>query len=156
MSQIELIIFTSIVLFITFSLGWLARILIEKLSHKSSRTPTGDRLMAESFHKSEIDHALIFNQLKKRDTELTSKLAQAQAELKATMDGLHDARIEIETLKEISEKTKKDKKIIEAMIKGDKLIAFGQSRRGTKTKDTYSLNGFAKAFNKIKIGRAHV
>ena len=46
-------------------------------------------------------------------------------------------------------KTRKDKKIIEAMIKGDKLIAFGQSRRGTKTKDTYSLNGFAKAFNKI-------
>jgi len=26
------------------------------------------------------------------------------------MDGLHNARIEIETLKEISEKTKKDKK----------------------------------------------
>ena len=46
-------------------------------------------------------------------------------------------------------KTKKDKKIIEAMIKGDKLIAFGQSRRGTKTKDTYSLKGFAKALNKI-------
>ena len=110
MSQIELIIFTSIVLFITFSLVWLARILIEKLSHKSSRAPTGDRLMAESFHKSETDHALIVNQLKKRDTELTSKLAQAQAELKATMDGLHNARIEIETLKEISQKTKKDKK----------------------------------------------
>ena len=91
-------------------MGWLARILIEKLSHKSSRTPTGDRLMAESFHKSETDHALIVNQLKKRDTELTSKLAQAQAELKATMDGLHNARIEIETLKEISQKTKKDKK----------------------------------------------
>ena len=45
-------------------------------------------------------------------------------------------------------KTKKDKKIIEAMIKGDKLVAFGQSRRGTKTKDTYSLNGFAKALIK--------
>ena len=110
MSQIELIIFTSIVLFITFSLGWLARILIEKLSHKSSRTPTGDRLMAESFHKSETDHALIVNQLKKRDTELTNKLAQAQAELKATMDGLQNARVEIENLKEISQKTKKDKK----------------------------------------------
>ena len=46
-------------------------------------------------------------------------------------------------------KTSKDKKIIEAMIKGDKLTAFGQSRRGTKTVDTYSLNGFAKAFSKI-------
>ena len=45
--------------------------------------------------------------------------------------------------------TKKDKKIIEAMIKGNKLVAFGQSKRGTKTKDTYSLNGFAKALNKI-------
>ena len=46
-------------------------------------------------------------------------------------------------------KTKKDKKIIEAMIKGDKLTAFGTSKRGTKTKDTYSLDGFAKAFNRI-------
>ena len=46
-------------------------------------------------------------------------------------------------------KTKKDEKIIKAMIKGNKLAAFGQSKRGTKTKDTYSLNGFAKAFNKI-------
>ena len=110
MSQIDLIIFTSIVLFITFSLGWLARILIEKLSHKSPRTPTGDRLMAESFHKAETDHALIVDQLKKRDTELKNKLAQAQAELKATMDGLHNARVEIENLKEISQKTKKDKK----------------------------------------------
>ena len=46
-------------------------------------------------------------------------------------------------------KTKKDEKIIKAMIKGNKLAAFVQSKRGTKTKDTYSLNGFAKAFNKI-------
>tara|TARA_X000000950_G_scaffold205367_1_gene247053 strand:- start:467 stop:838 length:372 start_codon:yes stop_codon:yes gene_type:complete len=46
-------------------------------------------------------------------------------------------------------KTEKDKKIIKAMIKGDKLTAFGKSKRGTNTKDTYSLKGFAKAFNKI-------
>ena len=46
-------------------------------------------------------------------------------------------------------KIKKDKKIIEAMIKGNKLTAFGKSKRGTNTKDTYSLNGFAKALNKI-------
>jgi hypothetical protein len=66
--------------------------------------------MAESFHKAETDHVLIVDQLKKRDKELTNKLAQAQAELKATMDGLHNARVEIENLKEISQKTKKDKK----------------------------------------------
>ena len=35
------------------------------------------------------------------------------------------------------------------MIKGDKLTAFGNLKRGTKTKDTYSLNGLQKPFNKI-------
>ena len=47
-------------------------------------------------------------------------------------------------------KAKEDKKIIEEMIKGDSLVALGKSRRGTKTKDVYSLDGFAKAFNKIQ------
>ena len=46
-------------------------------------------------------------------------------------------------------KTKKDKKIIKAMLKGNKLIALGESKRGTKTKDIYSLSGFTKAFNEI-------
>ena len=46
-------------------------------------------------------------------------------------------------------KTKKDKKIINAMINGNELVALGKSKRGTKTKDIYSLIGFAKAFNEI-------
>ena len=46
-------------------------------------------------------------------------------------------------------KTQKDKKIIKAMLKGNKLIALGESKRGTKTKDIYSLSGFTKAFNEI-------
>ena len=46
-------------------------------------------------------------------------------------------------------KTKKDKKIIDAMIKGNKLVALGKSKRGTKTKDIYSLSGFGKAYNEI-------
>lgn len=46
--------------------------------------------------------------------------------------------------------TKTDKEIINQMIKGDTLIALGKSKRGTDTKDTYSLKGFLKAFKKIK------
>ena len=46
-------------------------------------------------------------------------------------------------------KIKKDKKIINAMINGNELVALGKSKRGTKTKDIYSLIGFKKAFNKI-------
>jgi len=46
-------------------------------------------------------------------------------------------------------KTKTDKQIINEMTKGSKLIALGKSKRGTSTKDTYSLSGFTKAFKKI-------
>ena len=97
MNQFDLIIFTSIVLFVTFCLGWLAHLLIAKLGHKSDRNQTGE-------------HANIVDKLKERDAELTNKLAQAQAELSATMDGLHNARIEIENLRENSKKTQKNKK----------------------------------------------
>ncbi len=41
-------------------------------------------------------------------------------------------------------------KVIEAMKKGNVLIAEGTSNRGTETKDTYSLVGFTKAFKKVK------
>ena len=110
MSQFDLIIFTSIVLFATFCSGWLAHLLIAKLGHKSERTQTGEQAMAEAFHKSETEHANIVDKLKERDAELTNKLAQAQAELSATMDGLHNARIEIESLRESSKKNQKNNK----------------------------------------------
>ena len=35
------------------------------------------------------------------------------------------------------------------MLKGNKLVALGESKRGTKTKDIYSLSGFTKAFNEV-------
>ena len=110
MSQFDLIIFTSIVLFVTFCSGWLAHLLIAKLGHKSERTQTGEQATAEAFHKSETEHANIVAKLKERDAELTNKLAQAKAELSATMDGLHNARIEIESLRESSKKNQKNNK----------------------------------------------
>ena len=110
MNQFDLIIFTSIVLFVTFCLGWLAHLLIAKLGHKSDRNQTGEHAMAETFYKSETEHANIVDKLKERDAELTNKLAQAQAELSATMDGLHNARVEIESLRESSKKTQKNNK----------------------------------------------
>ena len=110
MSQFDLIIFTSIVLFVTFCLGWLAHLLIAKLGHKFEKNQTGEHAIAVAFHKSEAEHANIVDKLKERDAELTNKLAQAKAELSATMDGLHNARIEIESLREKSKKPQKNKK----------------------------------------------
>ena len=45
--------------------------------------------------------------------------------------------------------TDKDNEVIYAMKKGIKLFVFGISSRGTKTIDTYTLNGFTTAYNKL-------
>ena len=42
-----------------------------------------------------------------------------------------------------------DKKLVEAMKKGERMIVEGVSARGTKTKDTYSLAGFTGAYKAI-------
>lgn len=42
-----------------------------------------------------------------------------------------------------------DKKLIEAMKRGERMIVEGTSLRGTKTKDTYSLRGFSGAYKAI-------
>ena len=45
--------------------------------------------------------------------------------------------------------TRNDDKVIYAMKKGIELIVSGISQRGTKTIDTYTLNGFTIAYNKL-------
>ena len=42
-----------------------------------------------------------------------------------------------------------DPKLVDAMRKGATMIVEGESQRGTKTKDTYSLSGFTAAYKKI-------
>ena len=50
---------------------------------------------------------------------------------------------------------KVDKEMVEAMKRGSRMVVHGTSSRGTKTKDTYSLNGFSNAYraisNKCKV-----
>ncbi len=45
--------------------------------------------------------------------------------------------------------TKDDKDIVNAMKRGSRMIINGTSAKGTKTKDTYSLNGFTSAYKAI-------
>ena len=42
-----------------------------------------------------------------------------------------------------------DRRLVQAMIKGNKMIVKGVSWRDTRTTDTYSLKGFTKAYQKI-------
>ncbi len=39
-----------------------------------------------------------------------------------------------------------DQALVKAMIRGNDMVVSGMSERGTKTKDTYSLKGFTKAY----------
>jgi hypothetical protein len=45
--------------------------------------------------------------------------------------------------------TNNDKEVVFAMKKGVKLTVSGISSRGTKTVDTYTLNGFTASYNKL-------
>ena len=42
-----------------------------------------------------------------------------------------------------------DKNLVKAMFRGERMIVEGTSNRGTETRDTYSLKGFARAYKAI-------
>ncbi len=42
-----------------------------------------------------------------------------------------------------------DKKIVDAMKRGSRMVVHGTSSKGTNTKDTYSLSGFSSAYRAI-------
>lgn len=99
MNRTEFIIVTAIILFVAFVLGWFAHWLI----HRFTRVAGGemDELdrMAQSLHEAEEtrDQAVVY--LQQREAEMSNQLHQTEAELRAAMDGLRDARQEAEELR---------------------------------------------------------
>jgi prophage endopeptidase len=99
MNRIEFIATTSIILFVAFALGWFAYWLL----HRFSRIAGGDMgevdRLAQSLHEAEEmrDQAIIY--LEQREAELSNQIAQTEAELRAAMEGLRDARQEAEEMR---------------------------------------------------------
>ena len=100
MNEQEFILATAVILFAAFSLGWFAGWLVNRFT-RVTRADIGelDR-MAQALHDAEEtrDEALAY--LSSREAELESLIAQKDAELSATMDGLRDARREAEGLRD--------------------------------------------------------
>ncbi len=98
------IIVTSIILLAAFALGWFAYWVL----HRFTRVQGGDMAemdrMAQSLHEAEEtrDQALIY--LEARESELQSQVAQTEAELRAAMDGLREARQEAEEMRNYIER----------------------------------------------------
>ncbi|WP_238367993.1 hypothetical protein [Mesobacterium pallidum] len=99
MNRTEFIVATAIVLFAAFLMGWFAHWLINRFT-RVSRSDMGelDR-MAQELHEAEEVRDQAITYLQQREAELTNQLTQTEAELRAAMDGLRDARHETEELR---------------------------------------------------------
>lgn len=99
MNRTEFIIVTTIILFAAFAMGWFAHWLL----HRFTRVASGDMSeidrMAQSLHEAEEtrDQAIVY--LQQRESEMANQLHQTEAELRAAMEGLRDARTEAEELR---------------------------------------------------------
>ncbi|MQQ08722.1 hypothetical protein GFB49_09680 [Epibacterium sp. SM1979] len=99
MNRTEFIIVTAIILFVAFSLGWFANWLVHRFTRvKQSDVADLDR-MSQELHAAEETRDQAINYLQQRESELVNQLTQTDAELRAAMDGLRDARREAEELR---------------------------------------------------------
>ncbi len=105
MNRTEFIITIAVILFVAFLLGWFANWMVTRFT-RVSRADVGELdKMAQSLHEAEEtrDQAIVY--LQEREAELTNQMSQTEAELRAAMDGLRDARTEAEELRAHIERT---------------------------------------------------
>jgi len=107
MNRTEFVTATAIILFLAFCLGWFASWLIHRLTRVSQADMGELEQMAQALHEAEEtrDEALIYAQT--REAELANQLNQTEAELRAAMDGLREARHEAEELRSYIERMQK-------------------------------------------------
>ena len=94
MDRTEFIIVTTLILFVAFLLGWFASWLVHRVG-RVTQSDMGDLdTMARQLHEAEEarDQAIAYWQ--HHEAELTNRLNQTEAELRAAMDGLREARQE--------------------------------------------------------------
>lgn len=104
MNRTEFIIATAIILFVAFGLGWFASWLLHRLTRVTQAEMGELDQMAQALHEAEEtrDQALAY--IEQREQELVSQLNQTEAELRAAMEGLRDARQEAEELRSYIER----------------------------------------------------
>jgi septal ring factor EnvC (AmiA/AmiB activator) len=99
MNRTEFIIATAIILIVAFTLGWFASWLLHRLT-RVTRADMGElEQMAQSLHEAEEMRDQAITYIEQRESELSNQISQTEAELRAAMDGLRDARHEAEELR---------------------------------------------------------
>lgn len=100
----ELTTATAVVLFLAFGLGWFVHWLLQRFTRVAGGDVAEMDHLAQSLHEAEEtrDQAILY--LEAREAEMMGQIASLEAELKAAMDGLRDARAESEGLRSYIEK----------------------------------------------------
>ena len=99
MSRTEFILTTAIILFVAFAMGWFANWLVHRFTRvRQSDVADLDR-MSQELHEAEETRDQAITYLQQREADLTNQLSQTEAELRAAMDGLREARYETEELR---------------------------------------------------------
>lgn len=99
MNRTEFIIATAVILFVAFCLGWFASWLINRFTRVSKADIGELDRMAQALHEAEETRDQAITYLQQREAEITNQLTQTEAELRAAMDGLREARQEAEELR---------------------------------------------------------
>jgi len=103
-NRTEFIIATAVILFVAFSLGWFANWLIHRFTRVSKADIGELEKMAQELHEAEETRDQAITYMQQREAELSNQLAQTEAELSATMEGLREARHEAEEMRAYIEK----------------------------------------------------
>lgn len=107
MNRTEFVIATAIILFLAFCLGWFASWLIHRLTRVSQADMGELEQMAQALHDAEETRDQAIAYVEAREAELLNQISQTEAELRAAMDGLRDARHEAEELRNYIERIQK-------------------------------------------------
>ena len=106
MNRTEFIITTAVILFVAFCVGWFTNWLVHRFTRVSQSDISELEKMSQSLHDAEELRDQAITYLQTRETEMASQLLQTEAELRAAMEGLRDARTEAEELRTYVEKRK--------------------------------------------------
>lgn len=99
MNRTEFIVAAALVLFVAFMFGWFAYWLLHRLTRVSAADIGEIEKMAHELHDAEEARDQAITYFQAREAELTNQLQQTEAELRAAMEGLREARAETEELR---------------------------------------------------------
>ena len=99
MTRTEFILMTAVILFVAFCMGWFANWLVHRFTRVAQSDVDQLERMSQELHEAEETRDQAITYLQQREAEITNQLAQTEAELRAAMDGLREARQECEELR---------------------------------------------------------